>query len=263
LDIHLSDGNRLHVRSKGEGAPTVLLVHGWSLSGRVWEALFDIWPESAGRLLAVDLRGTGWSTKPRGGYSLQQYRDDIVQLIDQLKLSNLVLVGHSMGGAIAMQVALERGAQLSRIILLATVPASGVPLADADVAFFRAQGGRQEGAELILGSMMSRKPPKELFDRLVTDVSSVAIEAFLEAFDAWRTASFDDQMGAIATPTVVIGGELDPVITPSVLQEKVVARIAGSRFMTLSGVGHYPQVEAPEELKALLLRELQPAQQQS
>ena len=92
MDITLPNNQHLHVRSKGEGTPTVLLIHGWAVSGRVWDGVMERWPEGGGRLLVPDLRGTGWSSKPRAGYSLDQHRDDIVELIDQLKLRDLVLV---------------------------------------------------------------------------------------------------------------------------------------------------------------------------
>jgi pimeloyl-ACP methyl ester carboxylesterase len=256
MNINLPNGLHIHVRSRGEGAPTVLLVHGWAVSGRIWDELMERWPATAGRLLVPDLRGSGWSSKPRDGYSLDRHRDDILELIDQLNLSDLVLVGHSMGGTIAMKVALERRTALSKLILVSPVPACGVPFSDADVAYFRTLGGTRQGAEQVLTTMMTRKPSQELLDRVIDHTASVALEAFLEGFDAWRTASFADQIAAISTPTIVFGGEGEQPLSPDLLKQEVVARIRGASFRAIAGVGHYPQVEAPDEFVALLMNVL-------
>ena len=101
--------------------------------------------------------------------------------------------------------------------------------------------------------MMTRKPDAATFERAVSAASTVALEAFLGGFDAWRTANFADRVGAITTPTVVLGGELEQPLSPTLLKEHVVARIPGATFVPVPGVGHYPYVEAPEEFVKLLL----------
>ena len=106
MRVELESGIQLHVHTAGEGEPTTLLIHGWAVSGRVWRPILDRWPAGAGKVLAPDLRGTGWSSKPREGYGIDDYAGDIVRLIDTLGLRDLALVGHSMGGTIAQRVAL-------------------------------------------------------------------------------------------------------------------------------------------------------------
>jgi len=253
MDVKIGASHHLHVRTAGDGNQTFLLVHGWAVSGHIWDTLVDHWPAGAGRLLIPDLRGTGWSSKPREGYSLDDYASDVVQLIDELKLSGIVLVGHSMGGTIAMRVALERPQALAKLVLVSPVPPAGVPFRDEDLAYFRSLGGHRPGAEQALGMMMTRKPDAATFERAVSAASTVALEAFLGGFDAWRTANFADRVGAITTPTVVLGGELEQPLSPTLLKEHVVARIPGATFVPVPGVGHYPYVEAPEEFVKLLL----------
>ena len=134
--VALPTGISLHVREQGEGGPTTLLLHGWAVSGVVWEPVLASWPAHAGRVIAPDLRGTGFSQKPREGYTLEDDVRDVVALIDTLGLTDVVLVGHSKGGAIAQRVALERPAALRKLVLVCAVPASGIPFPDADAAFF-------------------------------------------------------------------------------------------------------------------------------
>ena len=256
MDVRLSGTHHVHVRSAGDGKPTFLLVHGWAVSGHIWDTLVDHWPAGAGQLLMVDLRGAGWSSKPREGYTLDDYAGDLVNVVDhltgELKLSDIVLVGHSMGGQLAMRVALERPQALSKLVLVSPVPPGGVPFGDADLAYFRSLGGHRAGAEQVLGMMMSRKPDAKSFERAVSGTSTVVLEAFLGGFDAWRTANFADRVGAITTPTVVFGGELEQPLSPALIKEHVVARIPGATFVQVPGVGHYPYIEAPEEFVKLL-----------
>jgi non-heme chloroperoxidase len=260
MRITLPSGISLHVHIKDGSNPSTLLLHGWAVSSAVWEPVFARWPNRAGQVLAPDLRGTGWSSKPRDGYTLDDYVADVVGLIDTLALRDLALVGHSMGGTIAQRVALERPDALRRLILVSPVPASGVPFADDDLAFFRSLGGSREGAAQIISMMMTRRPPPKLLDRLVDMMASVAIEAYLGGFDAWRTASFADRVGAIAVPTLVFGGEAEQPLTPELLTSAVVEKIPGARFVAIPGTGHYPQIECADEFVTMLVDALeQPA----
>lgn len=110
--VALPTGISLHVREQGEGGPTTLLSGGCTGA-------------SAGKLAGprrardcADLRGTGFSQKPREGYTLEDDVRDVVALIDTLGLTDVVLVGHSKGGAIAQRVALERPAALRKLVLV-------------------------------------------------------------------------------------------------------------------------------------------------
>jgi pimeloyl-ACP methyl ester carboxylesterase len=252
MRVDLPSGIHLNVHSAGAGEHTALLIHGWAVSGDIWSPVLNAWPADGPRLLAPDLRGTGWSSKPQSGYTLDAYAEDIVGLIDALGLRDLVLVGHSMGGTIAMKVALARPQQLRRLVLISPVPAAGVPFKDEDIAFFRSLGGSQAGAEQTLGMMMASRPSQAAFERGVLGMASVVSEAFFGGFDAWRTANFADQVGKISAPTLVLGGEREQPLSPEVLQAAVVAPIPGARFELLPGVSHYPQLECTEHITARL-----------
>lgn len=255
MEVSISQDHYLYVRSVGEGGPSVLLLHGWSLSGRLWDELIARWPaRGKGTLLIPDLRGTGWSAKPATGYSLAEYCQDIAELIDRLavKDKDLVLVGHSMGGTIAMQVALQRPAALAALVLVSPVPPSGVPLSPADVAYFRSLGGHAQGAEQVLRMMLGAPLGEAAMQRLLDSAATVSLAAFLGGFDAWRTAAFGDEVGRIQIPTAVLGGEKEQVLSPALLQTQVVARIPGARFIGIPDAGHYAQVETPDAFAALL-----------
>lgn len=252
MDVTLSDNHRLHVRGFGNGDPTLLLIHGWSVSGRIWDPLVSAWPASAGKLVIPELRGAGKSSRPAEGYSLDDYTSDVVGLIDALSLKQCVMVGHSMGGTIAMRVALKRPQSLAKLVLISPVPAGGAPLGPEDPAHFRAAAGRRDGPQQLLESFMNRKPSGQLLHGLVDDAAGVSIDAFWGGFDAWRTAAFAESISKITTPTVVLGGEAEQLAPPEFLRAEVVAQIPGATFIPMSGVGHYPQIECPVLLASLL-----------
>lgn len=248
MRVDLPGGIGINLHTRGRGERVALLIHGWAVSGDIWAPVLERWPEDGPRLLAVDLRGTGWSSKPRDGYTLEAYAADVIGVIDALGLRDLVLVGHSMGGTIAMKVAIARPQALRRLVLISPVPASGVPFKDEELAFFRSLGGSREGAEQVLGMMMASRPSQAAFDRAVLGMASVVPEAFYGGFDAWRTADFAGRVGEISAPTVVFGGEVEQPLSPAVLQAAVVAPISGARFEALPGVSHYPQLECTDAL---------------
>jgi pimeloyl-ACP methyl ester carboxylesterase len=253
MHLELSTGVGLHVRDQGRGAPTYLLIHGWAVSGAVWDSLAQAWPDDAGRLLIPDLRGAGFSSKPRTGYTLPQYAADVIEIIDRLELTDVVLVGHSMGGTIAQWVALERQAQLRALVLVSPVPASGVPLDAEQLAFFRSLGSTRAGAQQVLSIFMAHPPDDAAFETLVRDGATVAREAFLEAFDAWRTADFAGRLGELRVPTLVLAGADEQPLTPDILQAAVADLIPGARLDVIEHCGHYAQVEATEALLRHLL----------
>ncbi len=132
------DGVEISYRSFGGGPTTVILVHGWMVSGAVYDDLISALGVSQEdpplttrdrlRLVIPDLRGAGRSGRPEGGYTVAQYADDVLAVADAVRAESFVIVGHSMGGLIAQWIAAERPERVQGAVLLCPVPASGVQL---------------------------------------------------------------------------------------------------------------------------------------
>lgn len=237
------DACRLFVREReGRGVPVVLL-HGWALSSFVWQPLFERWLGDE-RLLAPDLRGTGFSEKPAEGYALPDYGRDVIALLEALP-GPAVLVGHSMGGLIAQWVALEAPERLARLVLISPVPAEGVPLPPADREAIRQCLGDAEGSAQLLRSMMAH-PPCPNFDALWASMAAVAPHASRAALDTFCDARFGHRLGEIRVPTRVLVGEHEVPLTPALIQAQVADRISGATLEVMPEVAHYPQWEAPD-----------------
>ncbi|MFT7521150.1 MAG: non-heme chloroperoxidase [Kiritimatiellia bacterium] len=249
MELELSENQHLHIHERPGDGPTVVLVHGWAVTGRVWSSVFERW-DGPERLLAVDLRGTGWSSKPRTGYTIQAYSRDVIALIKHLD-TPVVLVGHSMGGAIAQWVASAVPDRIVKLVLVSPVPASGAPMPDDVVTYLRSLAGHKEGVRSVITSMLHVQQPDGL-EQMVQDCSTVAIEAYLEGLDAFRGANFADRLSAVTAPVHVMGGAKEQPLNPDVLKVAVVAAYPNATFEQIPGVGHYPHIEAPDLFTSLL-----------
>src|SRR5215213_3808472 len=107
----------LAIGRAGEGADPVICLHGITAQHRAFNAAARHLGPSRG-LVGVDLRGRGDSDKPESGYSLETHSADVVRVLDHLDLENAVLAGHSMGGFVALQTALEYPERVRALVLL-------------------------------------------------------------------------------------------------------------------------------------------------
>lgn len=247
------DGVELSYRTIGSGPTTAILVHGWMVSGAVYDDLVEaLQAAQDGRLRLVipDLRGTGRSSKPESGYTIAQYAEDVLAVADAVGASSFAVVGHSMGGQIAMWIAAHAPERVRGAVLLCPVPPSGMPLPDDARALFRGSGQNREAQKTILGLACKQLSDASL-ERLLGDAGSVAKACVEQAFDAWTGASFADRVGEIRAPTLVVGTD-DPFLPPDFLRREIVDRIPRADLAYLPGPGHYVQVERPRETAAVL-----------
>ncbi|MET7999214.1 alpha/beta hydrolase [Amycolatopsis sp. NPDC005232] len=107
---------RMHVAETGAGSP-VLLLHGWAKHWYMWRHVMPLLSDSH-RLIAVDLRGAGWSDAPRSGYRTAELVDDLRALLDALGLGRIALVGHDRGAALAFQLALDDPDRVTHVVAL-------------------------------------------------------------------------------------------------------------------------------------------------
>lgn len=108
-----------------EGQETILFIHGWPASHKMFEYQFDQLPKMGYRCIGIDLRGFGNSDKPWDGYCYDRQADDILRIVQALKLHDITLAGHSTGGAIAIRyMARHSGYGVSKLALFAAAAPS-------------------------------------------------------------------------------------------------------------------------------------------
>src|SRR5271168_2262110 len=111
----------IYAEEEGEGSPALVFIHYWGGSRRTWSEVIALLSKRF-RCIAVDLRGWGKSDRGADDYSLFAQADDVLGVIEALKLTDFVLVGHSMGGNIAQILAARRPDGLKVLVLVAPAP---------------------------------------------------------------------------------------------------------------------------------------------
>ena len=124
--VEVSDGVKVAVYDYNpKGKQTVLLVHGWPLSHKMYEYQINCLLDLGYRVTALDLRGFGASDTPAGGYSYDRMANDIYEVVCALDLKDFILVGFSMGGAIVLRyMNCCRGYGVKKLILLSAAAPS-------------------------------------------------------------------------------------------------------------------------------------------
>lgn len=242
------DRKNIAYRIFGDGDQDVVLVHGWMVSGAVYDNLIEELAGEDYRLIVPDLRGSGLSSKPKGGYSLRNYIKDIHAVIEHADADDFVLVGHSMGGALAQLYATRYDDDLEGLILMSPVPASGFPLPQDAYDLFAGAATDTDLQEIVIQISSVNLQPDD-FAHMASDASGVASKAIRQSLDAWTGADFADKLHKIDVDTLILVSD-DPFMTPAMLQGAVGDLIDDSTLEYFPGSGHYLQVEDPASTAA-------------
>ena len=250
---------RLHVEDRGQGEPALFLVHGYTGSSLDWVDSHDALAAER-RVVAYDHRGHGASGHA-DEYSIDLLVGDLLRLLDDLGLDQIDLLGHSMGGVVALRTVLEHPERVRSLILMDTF---SEPISDLSATLPPiVELGRAEGmpAVLDLGRDMIRMSLTgdearvvELFGRIETKYAGLDVEAF-NAFgtELGSYPSMTARLGEIACPTTVFVGSED-FLRPAA--DTLAAGIDGAELVVFEGCGHSPQEDDPAAWQAAVLAHL-------
>jgi pimeloyl-ACP methyl ester carboxylesterase/quercetin dioxygenase-like cupin family protein len=246
------DGAELHVEDAGEGR-AIMLVHGLGLSGALWHRLRESFDDGY-RLITIDLRGAGRSRElQRTDLSLARWADDLHAVVRELELERPVLVGASLGAAVALKYALEQPADVGALVLIGT-EANLSNLAPRMLA--AAERIESDGLEAWVDEVWSANPP----------FSPAALgrdPSILDEYRAWllendpadyvrqcraiaSAESLADRLGEVRQPVLVVVGADDNRTLPEHGRQLAQA-IPRARLVELADVGHTIPLEAPVE----------------
>ncbi|GAC1402478.1 MAG: alpha/beta hydrolase [Candidatus Velthaea sp.] len=242
----------LALETRGCGPVNVLCLHGWISSRRMWFDVADRLDPARYTLHLLDLRGAGLSDRPPTGHDLPGYASDVRAALASID-APVTLVAHSMGGKIAQFVALEPPANLQRLVLLAPASAKGTRLDEKHRSLALDAFGSRTRIERFQRGAMTRPISAASMERIVNDALGAQREAWFGWYEHGRTADFFDRLGEIALPTVIVGGDCDPLAPPSRVRTTAQA-IRGALAVFLHDVGHNLPVEAPGEIAQLIDR---------
>jgi non-heme chloroperoxidase len=248
--VRAGDGVDLRVRSVGDGPAKLLFIHGWMVSGAVWDRVLPSLDVRGRTLIVPDLRGTGGSGRPTSGYTLARFGADLLEILDAMGPDGAALVGHSMGGQLALWLAAMEPRRVRAVLAICPVPPAGVTLPPEAAALFRACAGDRARQGTILDMACRTLAPEER-ERLLDDAAGVSAACIEQSFDAWTSGGFEDRLGAVRAPVRVVATD-DPFLPLDLLRARVTSKIHGATMAKLDGVGHYPQCEQREDCVAVI-----------
>lgn len=248
-----SDGTELYFEDWGKGDP-IVFIHGWPLSGAMWEYQMVPLAEAGFRCISYDRRGFGRSSKPYDGYDYRTLGRDLAELLDHLNVTNVTLVGFSMGGGEVIEVLSRHSAKarVARAVLVASI----VPFmlktndheegVDASVFEEMAAGLRTDRpgfltsfAEKFFGVGIMSSPVSMPMLAANCEVAMLASpKATLDCVRSFAATDFRADLAGISVPVLVIHGDADQTVPIDVTGKAAAAALPNAELKIYSGAPH-------------------------
>ncbi|CAM3607868.1 arylesterase [Psychrobacter glaciei] len=258
----------LYYEVQGTGKP-VVLIHGWPLSGRAWEAQLPALVEAGYQVITYDRRGFGQSSKPWSGYDYDTLAQDLKGLMDELDLTDATIVGFSMGGGeVARYLGNFGSERISKAVLASAVPpylfkADDNPdgaLAEADIQEFLDGVSGDRIAFLndftknfftpADGKLLVSKPMR-LYNRDIASFASA--KATYDCVKSFAYTDFRDDLKKFDVPTLVIHGNADQIVPIEASGQRSHDMIADSQLHIVEGGPHGINVTHAKEFNDTLI----------
>jgi pimeloyl-ACP methyl ester carboxylesterase len=245
------EGPRLYYERAGSGEPELLFVPGWCCDWRAFRPQFDYFAE-AHAVTALDPRGFGKSDRPESGYHVRDFADDLARFCEHVGIEKPVVVGHSLGGGVAVELAARYPLLPRALVLIDPNPIDPLP---ETVKFFDAAADQLEGPcgeevrRLWTEGMGARDPALAgwISDHMCATPLSVAAPVIRNLND-WNG------VGAFAlceVPTLLVsraGSDRTPEVA------RLLAIKPDLEVGMTVGAGHFCQLEVPEQVNAMIER---------
>ncbi|MBI2884405.1 MAG: alpha/beta fold hydrolase [Candidatus Methylomirabilis oxyfera] len=258
----------LFYEEDGHGEP-IVWIHGLGIDHRVWGLQMPLFTQHF-RCLAFDNRDAGQSDRSPNSYTIKIMADDAVRLMDALAIDKAHIVGLSMGGAVAQELAIAHPARVQRLVLVSTYTSSDRRGADVlnSFALMRARFSREEYAratspwvftyqDYLIPGFVDLATARFMEDPyfLPADVYARQVEAALSHFT-------EDRLSRIKAPTLIVAGD-DDLLTPMRFARTLHEQIPGAKLVVIQGGGHALILTHAGEFNRLVLQFLkEPWQQQ-
>lgn len=251
------DGTRIRVIEAGDG-PTVVLAHGFAITLVEWSIIWDLLLDQGYRVVTFDQRGHGQSTIGTDGVGSIQMAGDYLAVLDHTGTSDSVLVGHSMGGFLAIAAMLEVpgfAERISGLVLFATFSGDvtrDAPQNKVQIPLLRSGVLQKVIANdtvgvLFAASLCGDAPSPAMARVFLETFRQQDHAALLPILEAFGSEDRKDRLGEITVPTIVICGTSDNT-TPPWQSEQLAEGIPGARMVWVQGAGHMVNWQTPAAL---------------
>lgn len=262
--IEVEPNVNLHISDGGEGRP-IVLIHGWPLSDEMYEYQYNDLIKNNFRVIGITLRGFGKSDKPYGKYNYDVHALDIKRVLDILEINNAVLVGFSMGGAIAIRfISVYNGAHVSKLVLAGAAAPLWTQRKD-----FPYNLNQSSVDDLIILNYTDR--PKlladfaKIFSATPTSLNkgigswlhgislSASSNATAQCLVALRDTDLREDMAKIKMPTLILHGKKDKICSYALAQQ-MNEGIENSQLVAFEESGHSLFLEETQKFNKELIK---------
>lgn len=262
--IEVEPNVRLHITDAGEGRP-IVLIHGWPFSDEMFEYQYHDLIKNNFRVIGITLRGFGKSDKPYGDYSYDTHVQDIKTVMLELNITNAVMGGFSMGGAIAIRfVATDNKTHISKLALFAAAAPVWTKRRDYPYNFPKSDVNDlialnyEDRPKLLMAfakifSFSEYSISKGIAEWLYGIGLSASSYAMVQCLIALRDSDLRKDLSKIEIPTIIMHGKKDKICSFE-MAELLVDGIADSRLVAFENSGHSLFLEETEKFNSELVK---------
>ncbi len=246
-----SDGSEIVYEVKGKGDTAIVFVHGFSCDRSYWDRQTDFFTTKY-RVVAVDLAGHGASDKTRLNYTIESFADDVIAVIKRLQLKKVILVGHSMGGYVVLEVANKLQGEVIGLVTVDTLEdvTAKFPKKIVDDLLNGFETDYKGTMSNFVKSFFPKTTNKKLVDKIVNDMSAepkfVAISALKNLVD-YNNNKLLKKVESLNVPVYAINTDLHPT------SKKVNAKCFKEyNLIIMKGLSHFLMLEDSEGFNDIL-----------
>lgn len=256
----------LYYEDFGSGQP-IILIHGWPLSGKSWELQVPVLLDLGYRVITYDRKGFGKSTPTLDGYDYDGLAADLHELVSQLELKNVILLGFSMGGGEVVRYITNYGSQnIDKIALISSIipivkqkddNPDGVPQNDLDEIMKNLKTDRVTFLESFHKNfygygMLSQTVSQKQLDYDWNIASSASPISTIKCAESWANTDFRPELGNINVKTLIVHGDNDKIVPIETSAQQAAKGISDNDFITIEGAPHGLNVTHSKQLNEIL-----------
>ena len=232
---------------KGQGIKKLVFIHGSLASAKWWQPVMNAL-DTEFEMLAVDLKGFGDSPDASDQVTLADHAREIHDLAKATGFEQFIIIGHSLGGGVAMQFAADYPELLTGMVLVDSTPIGGIQGIDYSI-IQRVVNNKELAMDMLKATLIKALDEGFLIELLADGVR--AVPALIPNTRALEAGDFTAKAPDFYKPVLVIHGELDVLISAAE-SEKAASLYPHADFKVIPEVGHNPQVEAPDTFISIL-----------
>ncbi|MBV8638336.1 MAG: alpha/beta fold hydrolase [Candidatus Eremiobacteraeota bacterium] len=258
MQVLVHDDVRIDARIDGSGDDAIVLIHGFPLAKEIWSAQIPVLARTH-RVVAVDLRGMGGSSVVDGPYLMETLAGDVAAVMDHFSIDRATIVGHSLGGYVALAFARMYVERVARLALVCSRIVADTP----DVANARNELATRLETSGSIDEILDKNVPALFAKKTLENRPEIVEKArkIAENHDPRGLAamlrgmalrdSAEDIAPELLMPVLAVGGGADPIV-PRQETERMGRLFPDARLQWMEGSGHAPMMEEADRLSAVL-----------